>query len=108
MPDHAPISERPVGRRHARLCRIISDKALTQGGSYRLASGKRSSYFLDMKPVTFDPEGARPIADAILDTLEGQGIEYVGGLEMGAVAIAAGVVDRLELFALFATDDFPR
>ena len=94
MPDDAPISERPVGSRHARLCQIISDKALTRGGSYQLASGKSSSYFFDMKPVAFDPEGARLIADAILDALEGQGIEYVGGLEMGAVPIAASVVER--------------
>ncbi len=94
MPDDAPISAWPAEQRHARLRQLISDKALTRGGSYQLASGKTSSYFFDMKPVAFDPEGSRLIADAILDALEGEGVDYVGGLEMGAIPIAASVVER--------------
>jgi orotate phosphoribosyltransferase len=94
MRDEAPISRQSDERRRERLRLLISEYALTRGGSYQLASGKSSSYFFDMKPVVFDPEGSRLIADAILDLLEGERVDYVGGLEMGAVPIAAIVVER--------------
>ncbi len=94
MLHDAPTVTQPVEQRRARLLELISEKALTRGGSYRLASGKTSSYFFDMKPVAFDPEGSRLIADAILDVLEREPVDYVGGLEIGAIPITASVVER--------------
>ncbi len=94
MLDDAPAVTQPVEQRRERLRRIITDKALSRGGSYQLASGSTSGFYFDIKPVAFDPEGSRLIADAILDVLEGEHVDYVGGLELGAIPIAASVVER--------------
>ncbi len=94
MLELAKDDSRPIQTNHARLRQLISEKALSSGGSYELASGKTSSFFFNMKPVIFWPEGSRLIADAILDVLESEHVDYVGGLESGAIPIAAIVVER--------------
>jgi orotate phosphoribosyltransferase len=80
-------------RARARLLEIIRKKSLiTEGGPFKLASGAMSDYYLDMKPTTFDPEGAALIADIIVEMLADEGaIDSVGGLELGAVPIVAAV-----------------
>ncbi len=57
----------------------------------RLASGKTSTFYFNMKPTMLDSEGAFLIASLILDQLEDVPADLVGGLEMGAVPIAASV-----------------
>ena len=57
----------------------------------RLASGKMSTFYFNMKPAMLDSEGAHLIATLILDQLDGVEADLVGGLEMGAVPIAASV-----------------
>ncbi len=57
----------------------------------KLASGKTSTFYFNMKPTMLDSEGAFLIATLILDQLEGIEADMVGGLEMGAVPIAASV-----------------
>jgi orotate phosphoribosyltransferase len=56
-----------------------------------LASGRESDFYFDMKPTMFHPEGASLLARMILARLSGSGIDYVGGLEMGAVPLIASV-----------------
>ncbi|MEX2129290.1 MAG: orotate phosphoribosyltransferase [Xanthobacteraceae bacterium] len=56
-----------------------------------LASGRESNFYFDMKPTMFHPEGASLLAKLILARLSGLGIDYVGGLEMGAVPLIASV-----------------
>ena len=57
----------------------------------KLASGKMSTFYFNMKPTMLDSEGAHLIATMILDQLDGVGADIVGGLEMGAVPIASSV-----------------
>ena len=57
----------------------------------KLASGKTSTFYFNMKPTMLDSEGAYLIASLILDQLEGVEADIVGGLEMGAVPIASAV-----------------
>lgn len=61
-----------------------------------LASGQESDHYFDMKPSMLDPEGALVFAELILDLIEGQGggVDYVGGLEMGAVPLVGPVAMR--------------
>ena len=73
----------------ARLRALVSEKSLLHGKPFTLASGATSNYYFNMKATTFDPEGAHLIADLILDALDSYDIQNVGGLEMGAVPIAA-------------------
>ena len=41
-------------------------------GDFVLASGKKSKFYLDMKPTMFQPEGAHSLADLVLaDTYRG-------------------------------------
>jgi len=73
----------------ARLLEIIRKKSLLRG-TFKLVSGATSNYYLDMKPTTFDPEGATLIAEIICGMLEGD-VDSIGGLELGAVPIVAAV-----------------
>src|SRR5262245_55524432 len=75
----------------ARLLEISRKKSLLRG-TFKLVSGATSNYYLDMKPTTFDPEGATLIAEIICGTLEGDtDVDSIGGLELGAVPIVAAV-----------------
>ena len=78
-----------------RLLDIIKEKSLlTEGGPFKLASGALSDYYLDMKPTTFDPEGASLIANIVVHMLSGEAVDSIGGLELGAVPIIAAVCAR--------------
>ncbi len=75
------------------LVALFRQKAL-KFGSFTLASGKKASYYLDGKQVTLDPEGARLVAEGILDLLlaDGRLPAAVGGMAIGADPITAAVV----------------
>lgn len=72
--------------------------ALIQKLSYRkgdfiLASGKKSSFYIDMKVTTLHPEGAHLIGELAVETLKKSDIDVggVGGLTLGADPIATSV-----------------
>jgi orotate phosphoribosyltransferase len=85
-----------LARVRERLREIIKRRSLlTEGGPFKLASGELSDYYLDMKPTTFDPEGASLIAEIIFQMLrEERDLDSVGGLELGAVPIVSDIVTR--------------
>ena len=60
-------------------------------GEIKLASGRVSDFYFNLKPAMLDAEGAALLAQLTLDALAGERIDYVGGLEMGAVPIAGAV-----------------
>jgi orotate phosphoribosyltransferase len=74
------------------LREIIRSKSL-RTGSFTLASGKQSSYYLDCRTTTLDPRGSLLIARLILETIRRESIhaDAIGGLTMGADPIAAAV-----------------
>jgi orotate phosphoribosyltransferase len=59
-------------------------------GDFTLASGQKSSYYLNLKPTMMHPRGGHLSALALLDRLA-PGVAYFGGLEMGAVPIIAAM-----------------
>ena len=75
----------------ARLVEIVKARSFQEGPEMRLASGKLSTFYFNMKPTMLDSEGAHLIASLILDQLDGVEADLIGGLEMGAVPIAASV-----------------
>lgn len=87
-----PGGERLVYDRQA-LIDLIRDKAL-QFGEFTLTSGKKSSYYLDLKQVTLDPQGARLIGLGILELIEqnGRWPDAVGGMAIGADPVTGAVV----------------
>jgi orotate phosphoribosyltransferase len=72
-----------------RLFRIIAERSFRQGGAFKLASGRTSTIYFNLKPAVLDPEGARLIGAAVAEKAAELGADYVGGLEMGAVPIVA-------------------
>ncbi|MET0431476.1 MAG: orotate phosphoribosyltransferase [Hyphomicrobium sp.] len=77
--------------RRARLIELIKSRSFQEGPEFKLASGKTSTFYFNMKPTMLDSEGAYLVASLILDQLEGTEADLIGGLEMGAVPIAASV-----------------
>lgn len=74
------------------LISLIRRKAL-KFGTFTLTSGKQATYYLDGKQVTLDPEGARLVAEGILDLLNQEKMPAaIGGMSIGADPITAAVV----------------
>jgi orotate phosphoribosyltransferase len=74
----------------ARLADIIYKRSFGRG-EIKLASGRTSDFYFNLKPTMLDPEGAALLAELTLDALVDDKIDYVGGLEMGAVPIAGAI-----------------
>lgn len=80
-------------RKKARLKDIIAEKSFSHG-TFKLASGAASGYYFDMKPTMLDPEGADLISDLVMEALEGEEVDAVGGLAYGAIPMVAAVVQK--------------
>src|SRR3954469_19441150 len=70
----------------ARAFALIKERSFLRG-NFVLASGKKSEYFLDMKPTMFHPEGSHVLAELLLEQLADVKADYVGGLALGAVPL---------------------
>ncbi|MCB1506922.1 MAG: orotate phosphoribosyltransferase [Hyphomicrobiaceae bacterium] len=77
----------------AALVALIKERSFQSGAEMKLASGRTSTFYFNMKPTMLHPQGAHLIATLILHQLAADGIEadMIGGLEMGAVPLAAAV-----------------
>jgi orotate phosphoribosyltransferase len=75
------------------LAALVRQKAL-KFGDFTLTSGKKATFYLDGKQVTLDPEGARLVAEGVLDLIaqESRPPAAVGGMAIGADPITAAVV----------------
>ncbi len=74
-----------------RLIAIVRERSFSTGADMKLASGRTSNFYFNMKPTMLHPEGAHLIATLLLDAIAADRAEVVGGLEMGAVPIASAV-----------------
>jgi len=72
-----------------RLFDIIARRSFRQGGEFKLASGRTSTIYFNLKPAMLDPDGARLIGAALAQQAAALRADYVGGLEMGAVPLVA-------------------
>ena len=73
-----------------RLLTLLRSKALKHG-SFVLASGSESSYYINAKMVTLDPEGTELVGKVVMELLDGNGVQAIGGLTMGADPIVTAV-----------------
>ena len=71
----------------AELFELIRTRSFGRG-KIVLASGRESDFYFDLRPTTIHPAGATYVGELIVDALEGMAVDFVGGLEMGAVPIA--------------------
>lgn len=75
------------------LLGLVEAKALKRG-TFRLASGREASFYLDAKQVVLDAHGAMLVGRAILERLQSLGPlpAAVGGMSIGADPITSAVV----------------
>lgn len=74
-----------------RLMQLIQDRAL-KFGDFTLASGKKSTYYLDGKQVTLSAEGLMQISFGLLELLKPIDFSGFGGMSIGADPIVGGVL----------------
>src|SRR5712671_5208299 len=74
----------------ARLAEIIRKRSFGRG-EITLASGRKSDFYINLKPTMLDPEGAALLAELSFEELKDDNRDYIGGLEMGAVPIAGSI-----------------
>ena len=74
----------------ARAFDLIKELSFSRG-HFVLTSGKIRSFYLDMKPTMFHPEGANLLSNLVLDRIEDLNPDYIGGLELGAVPLVTAV-----------------
>ena len=74
----------------ARLAEIIRKRSFGRG-EITLASGRKSDFYFNLKPTMLDPEGSALLAELTFEALKDDGLDYVGGLEMGAVPLAGAI-----------------
>ena len=77
-----------------RLAQYINDLAV-QRGEFTLTSGKKASFYIDLRQVSLDHRVAPLIGDVMLEVIsEFPEVELVGGLTMGADPIASAIMHR--------------
>jgi orotate phosphoribosyltransferase len=87
---HQTATASPVIRE---LIGLVETKALKRG-TFRLASGREASFYLDAKQVVLDAHGAMLVGRAILERLRSLGPlpAAVGGMSIGADPITSAVI----------------
>ncbi len=79
--DLRPTSADPVGAQQA-----------LQFGDFTLASGKKASFYLDCRKITLDSRGAGLVGAGMLELLQSDFPDAVGGMAIGADPITAAII----------------
>jgi orotate phosphoribosyltransferase len=77
-----------------RLKTLFLERAL-QFGDFTLASGKKSSYYINSKKVLFHAEAITLLGELLADSTADLTFEAIGGLEVGAIPMAAAALTAL-------------
>ncbi len=73
------------------LIDLFRERAL-KFGEFTLASGQKSSYYLDGKQVTLHSSGLRLVSQGLLELLEDVSFDALGRMSIGADPIIGGVL----------------
>ncbi|RUM60556.1 MAG: orotate phosphoribosyltransferase [Persephonella sp.] len=73
-----------------KLKKLILERALKVADEpiFKLSSGKLSTYYIDLRTITLDPEGGYIIGNLIFDKIKDTEATAIGGLTLGADPIA--------------------
>lgn len=69
---------------------VFSTRALIKG-DFELSSGKKSSYYLDSKLLSLDPEGSERIGEILYALVADANVEAVGGMAHAAIPLVTMV-----------------
>ncbi|WP_417850582.1 orotate phosphoribosyltransferase [Thalassoglobus sp.] len=73
------------------LMELFRERAL-KFGDFTLVSGKKATYYLDGKQITLHSRGLQLVSEGLLELLDMEEIDAVGGMSIGADPIVAGVL----------------
>jgi orotate phosphoribosyltransferase len=73
------------------LIGLIQEEAVFHG-DFTLSSGKKATYYVDMRKLTLDYRAAPAIGRLVLDIVRDLDVDAVGGLTLGADPIANAVL----------------
>ena len=75
------------------LIRALTDCGAVKFGNFTLASGKKSTYYIDIKKATSHPATLDLIAHRIVETMKDHNIcaEAIGGVAIGGIPLATAV-----------------
>ncbi len=83
-----------MNKSREKLKLILRSKSILLG-NFTLASGKQSSYYIDARLTTLDPEGANLISEIFLGDIAAQGgVTAVGGPSSGADPMVGAIISR--------------
>ncbi|HEY0983618.1 orotate phosphoribosyltransferase, partial [Schlesneria sp.] len=74
-----------------KLIDLFHERAL-KFGDFTLASGKKSTYYLDGKQISLHSTGLRLVSQGLLELLDGIEFSAIGGMTIGADPIVGGVL----------------
>src|SRR5438046_2591116 len=77
----------------ARLLAVFKDRAVSFG-KFTLASGKESTYYINSKKAIFHSEVVGLLGDVLYEMTKDLNIDAAGGLEVGAIPMAAVLAQR--------------
>lgn len=77
---------------------LIKCNALAYG-DFTLASGQKSSYYIDIKKASTDPEVLETLADEMAKNIESSGLKFdlIGGVALGSVPLAVALSLRTKI-----------
>jgi orotate phosphoribosyltransferase len=73
------------------LLRLIKDKAVVHG-DFVLSSGQRATWYIDLRRILLDGQGAPLAGRVMLDLTSGLDYDAVGGLTLGADPVATAML----------------
>jgi len=76
-----------------RLLTVFKERAFSFG-NFTLASGKQSTYYINSKKAIFHSEASWLLAEVLWDMTRDLQLDAVGGLEVGAIPLAAVLAQR--------------
>lgn len=76
-----------------RLLQVFQDRAVSFG-NFTLASGKQSTYYINSKKAIFHGEAVWLLAEVLWEMTRDLNVDAAGGLEVGAIPMAAALASR--------------
>jgi len=90
-----PPAEPPSSVLSSVLSALLAERSYREG-TFTLASGKHSDFYVDVKQTVFTARGAAVVGRLLLERLRAHSIACVGGMAIGAVPLVAAVLVQAE------------